>query len=267
MRWIIGDIHGMFRPLSALLAGVRAVDPAPQFFFVGDYINRGPDSRSVIDLLLGLDNARFCRGNHDDIFDSILNGACYTPDCTPNDPILAFQWFMPHGLAETLVSYGADLAQLIFLAEHPDLARLQSILTLVPPAHRRFIRDLPPLIEFDDLFIAHARVDPDQTISKPPFSQRLEQDSILRRNIIWGRFTAQEVQHKKSWRRPGFFGHTPVDLYMTDPDAPLLPMVGPDIVLLDTACALVPAGRLTAYCPDKEKFIQVDRAARIVENA
>ena len=68
MNWVIGDIHGMLRPLRALVDRVRRADPGAALLFVGDYINRGPDSKGVIDFLLALDGARFCRGNHDDIF-------------------------------------------------------------------------------------------------------------------------------------------------------------------------------------------------------
>ena len=71
MRWIIGDVHGMRAALERLLEAVGRVDPSARFYFVGDYVNRGPDARGVIDLLLSLTNARFVRGNHDDIFDRV----------------------------------------------------------------------------------------------------------------------------------------------------------------------------------------------------
>src|SRR4051794_13360276 len=38
MRWVIGDIHGMLRPLAALLDEVRRDDRSPEFHFVGDYV-------------------------------------------------------------------------------------------------------------------------------------------------------------------------------------------------------------------------------------
>src|SRR3954469_4436327 len=105
MRWVIGDVHGMLRALQGLLAAVRAVDPAAAFFFVGDYVNRGPDSRGVIDLLLTLTGARFVRGNHDDIFDQVLNSDFYADNAAKGDRMVAFQWFMDHGLDSTFMSY------------------------------------------------------------------------------------------------------------------------------------------------------------------
>src|SRR5579884_585200 len=100
MRWIVGDIHGMLRPLDALVTAVGSRDPGAHLIFVGDYVNRGPDSRRVIDLLLTLPRATFLRGNHDDVFDLILHGDCYM--CHPDgpNPVAAFAWFMQHGRSE-----------------------------------------------------------------------------------------------------------------------------------------------------------------------
>src|SRR5438270_7561723 len=112
MRWIVGDIHGMLKPLTSVVAQVRQADPAARFLFVGDYVNRGPDSKGVIDLLLSLRNAAFIRGNHDDIFDLVINGQCYAENATRGDRTAAFHWFMKYGLDTTLLSYGCDTAML-----------------------------------------------------------------------------------------------------------------------------------------------------------
>src|SRR5437868_265246 len=143
MRWIIGDIHGMLRPLTTLLDAVRRRDAQPQLLFVGDYVNRGPDSRGVIELLLSLSNARFVRGNHDDIFDQVLHGQAYAENATRGDRLAAFQWFMKYGLDSTFISYGLDYAQLQRAAEDPTEQRLEAIVQHVPPRHGAFIRDLP----------------------------------------------------------------------------------------------------------------------------
>ena len=92
MRWVVGDIHGMLRPLRSLVGHVTAKDPAAQFLFVGDYVNRGPDSRGVIDLLLSLQDegrAKFVRGNHDDIFDMVLSGQTYAYHPDARSPLAA----------------------------------------------------------------------------------------------------------------------------------------------------------------------------------
>src|SRR5689334_15224570 len=161
MRWVIGDIHGMLRPLEALLELVRAADPAAELFFVGDFVNRGPDSRGVIDLLLTLPNARFVRGNHDDVFDVILHGRCYDPHPNAQDPVVAFSWFIQHGLWETLSSYGVDDLDIERAARRPSPESVRALFEPVPAAHRAFIRNLPPVADADDFFVIHARWDPD----------------------------------------------------------------------------------------------------------
>ena len=52
----IGDIHGCARALEALLEAVRPT-ANDQLIFLGDYVDRGPDSRRVIDILLELERA------------------------------------------------------------------------------------------------------------------------------------------------------------------------------------------------------------------
>ena len=105
MRWIIGDLHGMLRPLETLVQEIPRIDSEAVYYFVGDYVNRGPDSKGVVDLLLSLKNAKCIRGNHDDIFDQILHGTSYAENATRGDRFMAFQWFLEHGLTDTLLSY------------------------------------------------------------------------------------------------------------------------------------------------------------------
>jgi serine/threonine protein phosphatase 1 len=63
--WFIGDIHGELRLLERLLENVQKFNP-DHILFVGDYIDRGPHSREVIDLIMGLGNQVTClMGNHE----------------------------------------------------------------------------------------------------------------------------------------------------------------------------------------------------------
>jgi serine/threonine protein phosphatase 1 len=265
VRWIVGDIHGMHQSLKGLIRAVGDNDPNPQWLFVGDYVNRGPDSRGVIETLLQLPNARFCRGNHDDVFDLIINGQSYAPQPSGAHRGTAFKWFMEHGLADTLASYGADVGMLQAVFNNPTESGLDAVTAHVPRSHREFIRNLLPIIEEPDIFIIHARWDPITPDEDPAPTMFLEVDPSLRKVTTWGRFTIEEVDGPKSWRRVGFFGHTPVDSYGArggfDPKGggSLIPIVGDRVVLVDTACALSPVGRLTAFCPDNNSYLQVDR--------
>lgn len=252
----------MLRPLEALLDAIRAADPAPKLLFVGDYVNRGPESRRVVDLLLTLDNARFCRGNHDDVFDVVLNTHCSTG---PADPVPVFVWFMNHGLDRTLLSYGADEAKMAQAERRPSPVRIAELVEAVPASHRAFFRGLPMSIEEPDLFIVHAKWDPDESDVAPPISERLPREPKLHHYMLWARFADDEINRRKSWRRRGFFGHTPVINYgRRDLHAPI---AGESMVLLDTGVALSPLGRLTAWCAETEQVIQVDHFGKLVQPA
>lgn len=262
MRWIIGDIHGMLKPLDALLTAVRSADANPHFIFSGDYVNRGPDSRGVVDRLLTLESATFLRGNHDDVFDLILNGMNYIGPQENFDAVMAFQWFMNHGLAETLMAYGADFAELQHILRFPDRMRLERAVSIVPAPHRHFFQTLLPVAEFDDCFVIHAFWRPDETDLDPPIAERLPNNANLRNQILWGRYSEAQIVGKKRWKRTGYFGHTPVSNYRKTGD--LIPVIGDQCVLLDTASALGPFGRLTAVTPDTGQIIQADRAGGII---
>src|SRR6185312_16826381 len=119
----------MFRPLDALLGAIRDADFDAHLTFVGDYVNRGPDTSRVIERLLTLERATFLRGNHDDIFDLLVNGDCYICHPTAMNPIAAFTWFMQFGLAETLMSYGVDWSELDLLLQKPNHPGLLRVLT------------------------------------------------------------------------------------------------------------------------------------------
>jgi serine/threonine protein phosphatase 1 len=95
MLFAIGDIHGQLEPLKELLAkclvSASHQKQEPKFLFIGDYIDRGPDSKGVVDYLILLSKSYDCiflRGNHEDML--------------MNDPELMWG----NGGVETLKSYG-----------------------------------------------------------------------------------------------------------------------------------------------------------------
>lgn len=263
VRWIIGDIHGMLRPLEAVLAVVRAADPQARLYFAGDYVNRGPDSRKVVDLLLSLEGARFIRGNHDDIFDQILSGLSYTCGRGDDERLMAFESFMRFGLEHTFLSYGEEWADLELLVRRPKIDKLDQLIRSVPEAHRKFFRELPLVVEEDDLFIAHARFDPAEPTEG--LSERLLADERMRHRVLWGRFDWSQIIGPKVWKRTGYFGHTPTSIYDDRGRRGPRPLAGPRIVLVDTG-AFDPSGRLTAFCADAGTFVQADHFGNLVES-
>lgn len=67
---VVGDVHGCHRTLDTLITKLE-LTPADQLFFLGDLVNRGPDSGKVIDLVIRLQEGGFqvfvLRGNHEQI--------------------------------------------------------------------------------------------------------------------------------------------------------------------------------------------------------
>jgi serine/threonine protein phosphatase 1 len=265
MHWIIGDVHGMIEPLEALLEGLSQADRDPVLIFVGDYVNRGPNVRGVIELLLTLNNAHFVRGNHDDVFGQVLFGHSYCPNATQGHRFLAFQWFMRHGLATTLSSYGVNPAELQELLARPSQQRMDDVLACVPETHRRFMRHLEPVMEHRDFFVAHGLWEPDDSDMQPPMLQRLADSAEHRESLLWGRFSDRQILSNKAWHRTGYFGHTPVECYLNLlPNGQLVAIRGPKIVLMDTGCALGPYGRLTGYCHETQSLIQTSHFGKLI---
>ena len=255
----------MHLPLVALLDAVRRKDADARFYFVGDYVNRGSESRPVIDLLLSIKNAKFIRGNHDDVFDQVLHGQAYTGESSESHRLAAFQWFMQHGLDQTFMSYGVDALDLEEVLRRPTIAGLERLVDAVPPAHREFFRELPAVIEEPDMFVVHAKWDPDSP--SDAIAARAGSSEKTRYTVLWGRFTTAEIERKKRWKHRGFFGHTPVFNYALNDDHGYLPIVRDDIVLLDTAAALSASGRMTAVCVESSEYLQVDRSGSLIVNA
>jgi serine/threonine protein phosphatase 1 len=265
MRWIIGDVHGMLRPLETVIAEIARRDEKAVLYFVGDYVNRGKESRGVIDLLLSLDNARFIRGNHDDVLDQILHGASYAENPSRGDRFMAFQWFLEHGLFETLQSYGVTRDQIGQVFARRNAQSLEPIIDRFPIEHRMFIRSLGVFIEDDDLFVVHGKWPMKETATP---AMLLGEGSMpipaMRHEMLWGRFTDAELHRAKPWPKTGFFGHTPVPTYRGHEDN-CSPIICARMILLDTAAALCAHGRLTAMCAESGDLVRADPAGKLVE--
>jgi serine/threonine protein phosphatase 1 len=110
--YAIGDIHGradlVDRMLHLIESDSNAAEPAREtvLVFIGDYVDRGPDSAGVLDRLLSLKhNSRytchFLKGNHEVMFMDFLD-----------DPGAFMHWAINGGV-ETLESYGIDVGEII----------------------------------------------------------------------------------------------------------------------------------------------------------
>jgi len=187
--YAVGDIHGRLDLLDRLLGMIAAYEAAhpcanTSIIFLGDYIDRGPDSRGVIECLLqgipdGL-TAYFLRGNHEAIMLRCLEG-----------PAMFANWAANGGLA-TLKSYGVNV---LFRAEAQTL--LSQLRGVLPEAHLAFLRGLKTTMEVGDYFFVHAGVRP-----RVPLSKQSEQDLRWIRNDF--------LEHDGSFEKFVVHGHTPV---------------------------------------------------------
>lgn len=192
--YAIGDIHGQLAQLERVLSLIEADGGAEaQVIFLGDYVDRGPDSRGVIDLLIeGRGQGRnwtFLKGNHDRMFEWFM-------EVPPrHDPYLMVSLYWLHdrlGGDATLASYGIDVAD-----ERREKDVHADAQEAVPEAHLDFLRGLEINFETDTHFFVHAGIR-----AGVPLAQQTEED------MLWIR---QEF-HNVTARHPKIVvhGHTPV---------------------------------------------------------
>jgi serine/threonine protein phosphatase 1 len=157
--YAIGDIHGHLRLLKAahdLIADDMARHGAGPAVHVGDLVDRGPDSRGVIDhLMQGQEKGQdwvVLKGNHDRMFTRFLR------DPTEPEPGLRseYSWLHPKlGGATTLASYGVAKA-----ADRPVPKVHADALAAVPPEHLAYINQLPTMHLAGDCVFVHAGLRP-----------------------------------------------------------------------------------------------------------
>jgi serine/threonine protein phosphatase 1 len=189
--YAIGDVHGCADLLDRILSRIDAHVAAhpivrPIQLLVGDYIDRGPASRTVIDHLINCAQGRemvFLRGNHDAFVGDFLR-----------NPAVLRDWSKIGGL-ETLMSYGL---QPIINADAAAQKELASALdAALPPAHRSFFDGLMSSFSCGDYFFAHAGVRPGI-----PLAKQKEDD------LLWIR--DEFLLHEEDFDKIVIHGHTPV---------------------------------------------------------
>jgi len=135
----VGDVHGQLALLEDLLSQIDSAGllDAARLVFLGDYIDRGPDSRGVIERLLELRRQRpdtvFLRGNHEQMLLDALDAGTGSSSAAPRVVPLAL-WLQGGGDA-TVRSYGIEPAA-------PNRAALAACRDVLPADHLAFLRSL-----------------------------------------------------------------------------------------------------------------------------
>lgn len=186
--YAVGDIHGRDDLLHTLLEQIEAREEPPEtrrYIFLGDYVDRGPDSRAVIHRLIALSRERsavFLKGNHEAALLGFLDDARWGP-----------QWAQ-FGGAETLQSYGVSAP----LRDEPDVweETQAQFREAFPDAHRRFCEALTLSEALGGYFFAHAGVRPGA-----PLNEQAEDDLLWIRNDF--------LDDDRSLEKVVVHGHTP----------------------------------------------------------
>lgn len=155
--YAIGDVHGRADLLKNLLADIQRdalsgdYKGRPVLIFLGDYIDRGFQSREVIDILLGdlmsPFDTYFLKGNHEAAMLQFLS-----------EPGMGPRW-IEHGGAETLVSYGVRPPRSRTATDEWAIAS-QELKRLLPREHLQFLMSLQLSLRIGDYMFVHAGVRP-----------------------------------------------------------------------------------------------------------
>ncbi len=230
LLYAVGDIHGRLDLLADLLGLIeldaQASRPADRrtLVFLGDYVDRGPDSRGVVERLIaevpqGFD-VHFLKGNHEAMLLDFLDDAWRLE-----------HWLM-NGGEETMRSYGVDTERLAQMGG-PAGAWRQAFAEALPEAHLRFFRDLQLSVSFGDYLFVHAGLRPGV-----PLAAQSEAD------LIWIR--GPFLSHADPFDKIVVHGHTPGEQ----------PEIRANRIGIDTGAVF--SGRLTALRLEdgSRKFLQ-----------
>ena len=174
--YVIGDIHGRLDLYEALIKAIEEDDAKAgaaqsEVILLGDLVDRGPDSRGVIDRTRSWQETRSVRilaGNHEEMFLSSFE----RPE--------VLRHFLKHGGRETILSYGMKKSQFNEM-ELEDL--FDTLPKLVPDEDIAFIEGFEECIVAGDYLFVHAGIDPAVPIEQPD-----------RRDMLWirDRFLSHE---------------------------------------------------------------------------
>lgn len=169
----IGDIHGCAKSMEAILERLEPFYDRT-FIFVGDYIDRGPASKEVVDYLIDFKekvDCVFLRGNHEQMLLDAFKR---------DNPSL----WMINGGRSTLDSYNSQKDEI-----------------KLPEEHLEFYENTRFFYDADDYFFVHAGISPDKTIA-----ESLEDEREIM-EFLWERSHLNAFE--TPWEKTVVFGHTP----------------------------------------------------------
>lgn len=193
--WAVGDIHGCSDLLDALMAVIQAdlltsVGVEYHVVFLGDYVDRGPDSRGVLDRLSRLKSRQglvyhFLRGNHEDRMEAFLR-----------QPELGPGW-CEFGGREALASFGITPPD---VSDSLDVwkSACQKLNRNLTNRHRAFLAAQTLSLTLGDFFFCHAGAEPGVPLA--------QQDPL---QLMWIR--QRFLEDRAAFDKLIVHGHTPTD--------------------------------------------------------
>ncbi|MDU9004126.1 metallophosphoesterase family protein [Sedimentitalea todarodis] len=168
--YAVGDIHGQLDYLEAALDLISADGGEDaEIVFLGDLVDRGPKSRSVIERLMdgqaAAKNWHVIKGNHDRMF------ARFVSEAEENDKriLSGIGWLNPRlGGAATLASYGVDVE-----SDTSSFRLFAEAQSAVPHSHLDYVSNLPLYLQRGEVLFVHAGIAPGV-----PLQDQVEDDLI-----------------------------------------------------------------------------------------
>lgn len=196
--YAIGDVHGYLQFLENIYRKIRKDlenNSIEQYkiVFLGDYIDRGPDSAGCVQFLLGLtaeDEHVIClKGNHEDKLENYLAA-----------PLDIATSFFGYGGVECAMSYGVDMSGYTNTDEHA-IDVCNQLKKNIPIEHKRFYSSLAKSATFGDYFFTHAGIRPNVALSEQTDhdlmcirSEFLSHDGLYDKVIVHGHTPAYPME-------------------------------------------------------------------------
>lgn len=136
--FVIGDIHGCAATLRGLIDGVLRAVPTDRIYLLGDLIDRGPDSKGVLEYIFELQgrglSVKSVRGNHEEMFLQAGDDHHYLELWTANGGLATLESFQADGPGDVPHHYRAFLASLPLYILLDDFVIVHAGLNFEPPS-------------------------------------------------------------------------------------------------------------------------------------
>ena len=185
-RWVIPDVHGCVKTLRSLITELIRPARYDELYFLGDYVDRGPDSKGVVDFIRSLQNDEFnvtaLKGNHEDFMVELYDAEKRSKNVWwHNFGNRKHKSWMAIGGKPTLESFGVNHIREI------------------PVDYIDWMRELPYYVNLEEFVLVHAGLN---FKNEDPFEDK--------RAMLWLR--DYEIKPEKIGNRRIIHGHVPVNM-------------------------------------------------------